>query len=95
MSTSTGGTNGRWVTITLAVNSAALMGLVGWLVLVSFTAGQTSRQVDVNTRRLNVLESNGSPGVKERLDGIDVQLRELRQSNRDILMLLENHNSRR
>lgn len=93
MHTSTGGTNGRWVTVTLAVNSAALMGIVGWLIMVSFSAGQNARQVEINTQRLDFLESHGSPGIKERLDSIEMQLKEMKQVDRDIIMLLEDHDA--
>jgi len=73
--------NGRSTRLMIVISSANIAGLfalAGWLLTVSFSAGQHTRQIDVNTRRLDRIETSGTPGVSERLDSIDREIKELR-----------------
>jgi len=62
-----------WQGLVIA-NSAGLFTLFGWLIGVTYAAGQRAKQMDVNTEAIKEIRERGSPGVRERFDSIKERL---------------------
>jgi hypothetical protein len=60
----------KTITTWLLSLSGVVLMLLGWTASISFSAGERSRQLDINTTKIEEVDRNGTSGTKAKLEDL-------------------------
>jgi hypothetical protein len=66
------------------LNSAGFLVLLGWMVKLSFSAGERSSQIDVDTAMIQSINQNGTMGTRQAIQDISSQFRDVQDTLRSM-----------
>ena len=81
------GVRGLWIAV--FINSGVVMSLVVYVIMLSYTAGQRARQMDINTEVIQNINKYGSPGLSDKMDSINKRMDMVMSQQRDLSTQIE------
>jgi hypothetical protein len=76
--------NGAAVWGAIAANLTLTASIGVYVIKLAFQSGERSRQIEVNTEAIRIINDRGSPGVRDRFNAIDEQLKIIQQRLEDM-----------